>query len=85
MKSLDRMDAFIRQISPSDESQTESHITKRTNGSLMLTEHYGFKWDRADFLRMFGMMLCFGFRRKAMLITHLCFSCAEQFCIEPRT
>jgi len=31
------------------------------------------------------MMLCFGFRRKTTLITHLCIVVAEECCTEPRT
>jgi len=31
-----------------------------------------FSWDGIVFFRVSDMMLCFGFRRKTMLITHWC-------------
>jgi len=36
------------------------------------------------FFIVFATVLCFDFRIKTALITHLCFSCAEKCCTEPR-
>ena len=45
---------------------------------------FSFIWDRVVFFRMSGMMLCFGSRRKTMLITPMFIAAAKQCCKEPR-
>lgn len=42
----------------------------------IMTRCPDFSWDRVDFVfAVSGMMLCVGFRRKAILLTRECFSC----------
>ena len=55
---------------------TETHRTERLLTSLAIFSCIdiclGFSWDRIVFFRVFGMMLCFGSKRKTMLVIHQC-------------
>lgn len=51
------------------------YINSRFNTSYFLKCVLGSAGTESIFLIASGMMLCFGFRRKAVMTIHYCFSC----------